>query len=94
MELIDQTLHDCCPKDEEVMRCVQLGLLCVQERAFDRPTISDVVFMLSHQTTALPPPTEPAFLSQLNSRADVESSSSRHRLYSEYDITISEVHPR
>nr|XP_048331603.1 receptor-like serine/threonine-protein kinase SD1-8 [Ziziphus jujuba var. spinosa] len=94
MELIDQTLHDCCPKDEEVMRCVQLGLLCVQERAFDRPTISDVLFMLSHQTTALPPPTEPAFLSQLNSRADVESSSSRHRLYSEYDITISEVHPR
>lgn len=97
MELMDKTLGSSAPNGDEVTRSVQLGLLCVQERAIDRPTMFDVVFMLSNQSMALPLPKEPAFLSQLNSTADADqSSSSRQRLYSKnYDITsISEIHPR
>ncbi|KAF3447150.1 hypothetical protein FNV43_RR12330 [Rhamnella rubrinervis] len=97
MELMDLTLGGSGLKGDEITRSVQLGLLCVQERAIDRPTMSDVVFMLSHQSMALPLPKEPAFLSQLNSAADADhSSSSRQRLCSKnYDITnISEIHPR
>lgn len=98
MEFLDARLRDSSgPKEgEEVRRSVQLGLLCVQERATDRPTMSDVVFMLSHQSMALPLPKEPAFLSQVNSAtADADqSSSSRQRLYSKNDITISKIHPR
>ncbi|PON76948.1 Serine/threonine protein kinase [Trema orientale] len=91
-DLMDSTLRDSCSTGE-VVRYVQLGLLCVQERATDRPTMSDVVFMLSNETLELPLPKEPAFLSQLSS-TDAESSSSRQRLYSRNDITISEVHAR
>jgi hypothetical protein len=65
----------------------------VQERAIDRPTMSDVVSLLSNQSSALPLPKEPAFLSQLNS-TDADSSSSRQRHYTQNDITISEVHGR
>lgn len=89
---MDSTLRNSCSTGE-VIRYVQLGLLCVQERAIDRPTMSDAVFMLSNDTLDLPLPKEPAFLSQLNA-TDAESSSSRQKLYSRNDITISEVHAR
>ncbi|CAN6374161.1 unnamed protein product [Urochloa humidicola] len=45
----------------EVMRCIHIALLCVQEKITDRPTMSDVVTMLSSKNTALPEPTHPAY---------------------------------
>ncbi|XP_017433094.1 cysteine-rich receptor-like protein kinase 10 isoform X2 [Vigna angularis] len=45
----------------EVQRCIQIGLLCVQEDARDRPTMSDVVVMLVSDTVAIPKPKHPAF---------------------------------
>jgi len=44
----------------EVERCIQIGLLCVQEDARDRPTMSDVVVMLASDTVAIPKPKHPA----------------------------------
>jgi len=46
---------------DEVERCIQIGLLCVQEDARDRPTMSDVVVMLASDTVAIPKPKHPAF---------------------------------
>ena len=92
MELMDSTLRASCSSGE-VIRCIQIGLLCVQERAIDRPTMSDVVSLLSNQSFALPLPKEPAFFSHLCS-TDADSSSSRQRHYSQNDMTISEVHGR
>ncbi|KAF3455603.1 hypothetical protein FNV43_RR00237 [Rhamnella rubrinervis] len=48
---------------DEVSRCIHIGLLCVQEAAIERPTMSDVIFMLVNETT-LPPPNTPAFTFQ------------------------------
>ena len=45
-----------------VLRYVNVALLCLQASAADRPTISDVVAMLSNETADLPYPKEPAFL--------------------------------
>ncbi|XP_050363587.1 receptor-like serine/threonine-protein kinase SD1-8 [Argentina anserina] len=92
MELMDSTLHASC-SNNEVIRYIQMGLLCVQERAIDRPTMSDVVSLLSNQSFALPFPKEPAFLCQLSS-TDADSSASRQRHYSQNDLTISQVHAR
>nr|XP_004293003.2 PREDICTED: receptor-like serine/threonine-protein kinase SD1-8 isoform X1 [Fragaria vesca subsp. vesca] len=89
--LLDSALHASCSSNE-VMRCIQIGLLCVQERAIDRPYMSDVIFMLSNESIALPHPKEPAFLSQFC--ADADSSSSRQRYYSKNDITMSQVDAR
>ncbi|ONI34307.1 hypothetical protein PRUPE_1G474000 [Prunus persica] len=90
MELMDSTLSSSC-SSTEVTRCIQMGLLCVQEKAMDRPTMSDVVSMLSNKTMALPLPKEPAFFSR---SSDAESSSSRKRCHSGNDITISDVDGR
>lgn len=48
----------------EVMRCIQIGLLCVQKHPEDRPTMSVVLLMLDSETATLPQPKEPGFYSE------------------------------
>ncbi|KAJ1695755.1 hypothetical protein LUZ63_012453 [Rhynchospora breviuscula] len=48
-----------CPTNE-VIRHVQIGLLCVQEDPMDRPCMSEVVIMLSGNTVSLEVPSKPA----------------------------------
>ncbi|CAA0826542.1 Cysteine-rich receptor-like protein kinase 29 [Striga hermonthica] len=45
----------------DMLRCIQIGLLCVQENPADRPTMASIVLMLSSTTMALPAASEPAF---------------------------------
>ncbi|XP_049382993.1 G-type lectin S-receptor-like serine/threonine-protein kinase At1g61500 [Solanum stenotomum] len=45
----------------EVMRCIQVGLLCVQEQAEDRPNMATVVLMLGSESASLPQPKNPGF---------------------------------
>ncbi|KAH7836404.1 hypothetical protein Vadar_000832 [Vaccinium darrowii] len=60
MELVDSTMSNSY-SDKEVLRCIHIGLLCVQESATDRPNMSDVAFMLCNETT-LTPPKQPTFI--------------------------------
>ena len=60
MKIVDPLLDETCLANE-VLRCIQIGLLCVQEHAKDRPTMSTVVFMLGNDTP-LPSPKRPAFI--------------------------------
>ncbi|KAL5794006.1 hypothetical protein ACOSP7_002600 [Xanthoceras sorbifolium] len=60
MELLDPMLGDQLPK-HEVLKCIHIGLLCVQEAAADRPTMSHIVMMLSSHTVTAPGPSRPAF---------------------------------
>ena len=60
MKIVDLLLDETYPANE-VSRCIQIGLLCVQEHATDRPTMSIVVFMLGNETP-LPSPKCPAFI--------------------------------
>ncbi|KAJ0007577.1 hypothetical protein Pint_29814 [Pistacia integerrima] len=60
LELIDQTMDESCPPNE-VSRYLNVGLLCVQDQAKDRPTMSEVVCMLTNETMVLPTPKQPAF---------------------------------
>ncbi|KAK6917407.1 PAN/Apple domain [Dillenia turbinata] len=68
LEIVEPSLEESLPSNE-VLCCIHVGLLCVQERAIDRPTMSDVVFMLG-SNTSLPPPTQPAFF--LRTPSDVD----------------------
>ncbi|XP_016488996.1 G-type lectin S-receptor-like serine/threonine-protein kinase At1g11330 [Nicotiana tabacum] len=45
----------------EIRKCIQIGLLCVQEFAEDRPSISSILAMLTSENTSLPTPLQPAF---------------------------------
>ncbi|XP_045826098.1 receptor-like serine/threonine-protein kinase SD1-8 isoform X2 [Trifolium pratense] len=60
LELIDSSI-DNSYSHSEVLRCIQVGLLCVQERAEDRPTMSSVVLMLSSETATIAEPKNPGF---------------------------------
>nr|XP_028958840.1 G-type lectin S-receptor-like serine/threonine-protein kinase At1g11410 isoform X2 [Malus domestica] len=59
LDIVDSSLNQSY-STHEVMRCIQIGLLCVQEYATDRPTMLDVVFMLGNETN-LPHPKKAAF---------------------------------
>ncbi|KAG6416528.1 hypothetical protein SASPL_123960 [Salvia splendens] len=45
----------------EVLRCIQVGLLCVQEQAEDRPNMSNVVLLLSSDFVSMQQPTHPGY---------------------------------
>ncbi|ONI10180.1 hypothetical protein PRUPE_4G032700 [Prunus persica] len=62
LDLVDEVLADSY-SSTEVMRCVHIGLLCVQDNAADRPTMPDVVFMLSRETDR-PQPKRPIYTFQ------------------------------
>lgn len=72
---------DSCPKDE-VSKFIHVGLLCVQEYAVDRPTMSEVISMLTSDIMFLPDPKQPAYCisrsevgsSQPHGRSDMGSS--------------------
>ncbi|KAL9146535.1 hypothetical protein ABFS82_13G116300 [Erythranthe guttata] len=46
---------------EDIIRCIQIALLCVQEFPKDRPSIQTVLSMLSREIVDLPPPEQPVF---------------------------------
>ncbi|KAK7269962.1 hypothetical protein RIF29_22786 [Crotalaria pallida] len=90
--IVDPTLNN--GTQNEIMRCIHIGLLCVQENLADRPTMADVVLMLNSYSLTLSTPSEPAFFIssrsgrlpdlhswEYNSRAtsSVESIQSRNR---------------
>ncbi|GJY80855.1 receptor-like serine/threonine-protein kinase SD1-8 [Tanacetum coccineum] len=59
-ELFDESLRPDY-SENEVLRCIQIGLLCVQEQREDRPSMSKVLLMLSGETVQLPQPKYPGF---------------------------------
>lgn len=88
MDTVDPSLSQSY-STHEVMRCIQIGLLCVQEYATDRPTMLDVVFMLGNETS-LPHPKKAAF-SFKNSGQD---SSTSRGASSVNDVTVTVIEAR
>ncbi|XP_064947347.1 G-type lectin S-receptor-like serine/threonine-protein kinase B120 isoform X1 [Musa acuminata AAA Group] len=72
MEFVDPAIRDSC-SPRQASRCVNVGLLCVQDRPNDRPTMSSVVIMLEGGTAAYPQPKQPTFSAE-RSPSDTESS--------------------
>jgi hypothetical protein len=46
----------------QFVKCVNVGLLCVQEDPNDRPTMSNVFTMLNCEAATVPTPKQPAFV--------------------------------
>ncbi|KAL3754547.1 hypothetical protein ACJRO7_001742 [Eucalyptus globulus] len=60
LDLMDQVLHETYNRGQ-VLKCINVALLCVQEDPSDRPTMSTAVFMLGSESATLPVPKKPAF---------------------------------
>ncbi|KAJ9135055.1 hypothetical protein P3X46_032276 [Hevea brasiliensis] len=90
LDLMDQALCESCNANE-FMRCVSVGLLCVQEDPNDRPNMSNVLFMLGSESATLPSPKQPAFIARrsLSNEAASSSSSSNKVVEANSELTTS-----
>ncbi|KAJ1700791.1 hypothetical protein LUZ63_000570 [Rhynchospora breviuscula] len=88
-ELLDSSIPSNSNDNLQIMRCIQIGLLCVQDKPDDRPHMSEVVLMLNSLNTSLPEPKQPVYFAD-RVASDVESSSS----CTVFDTTVTIVEPR
>jgi hypothetical protein len=58
VDLLDQLLGGSFDYSE-VLRCIQVALLCVEVQPRNRPLMSSVVMMLASENATLPEPNEP-----------------------------------
>jgi hypothetical protein len=73
LDLMDHTLREVCNADQFV-KCVNIGLLCVQEDPNDRPTMSTVVTMLDSEPATVPTPKRPGFVQRTCLSSEASSS--------------------
>lgn len=57
-KLLDGAIGGPCPASE-ILRCIQVGLLCVQECPDDRPEMDSIVLMLASENIILSEPKKP-----------------------------------
>ncbi|XP_071698322.1 G-type lectin S-receptor-like serine/threonine-protein kinase At4g27290 [Rutidosis leptorrhynchoides] len=88
MELIDTALGET-SNQSEVIRSIEVGLLCAQQNPEDRPNMSDVVQMLGNEI-ALQKPKQPAFFLE-NKLFVGDFSSSSYPTSTTNDQTVTEV---
>ncbi|XP_074267278.1 cysteine-rich receptor-like protein kinase 15 [Silene latifolia] len=92
LEFVDASIRDSCSR-HEVMRCVQLGLLCVQKAVEARPTMATVVLTLESNTITLPVPREPGFFNK-TIIGDSDIGNDIIIVHSSNDVSVSEIEPR
>ncbi|XP_062161064.1 cysteine-rich receptor-like protein kinase 10 [Alnus glutinosa] len=93
LELLDPTVRHSCSRNE-VVRCIQMGLLCVQEDPANRPTMATIVLMLnSYSAVTLPLPKQPAFLLQSRTMPSKAVDNSSISL-SVNEPSFTEIYPR
>ncbi|PRQ25471.1 putative protein kinase RLK-Pelle-DLSV family [Rosa chinensis] len=81
----------------EIMKCIHIGLLCVQQNIGDRPTIASVIHMLTSNSLTLPVPSQPSFLMIGSGMPGILGSSrskSNSVLNSVSEASITELSPR
>ncbi|KAJ0256784.1 Bulb-type lectin domain-containing protein [Hirschfeldia incana] len=85
-DIIDNLMDQETYNEGEAVKCIHIGLLCVQENASDRPDMSSVLIMLGQNATDLPNPKLPAFTSVI--RRDRENVA---LLIAEPGISVNDV---
>ncbi|KAL0911304.1 hypothetical protein M5K25_019436 [Dendrobium thyrsiflorum] len=106
IEIVDPALTKLFPRDE-VIRCIQIGLLCTQQDPSQRPTMTTVVVMLNSYSMSIEAPSAPAFFvgrsgintNEFSKISDIHEdgttkSSSMTMPMSPNEVSISEIDPR
>ncbi|KAJ9566845.1 hypothetical protein OSB04_002811 [Centaurea solstitialis] len=97
LEILDPNLLDS-SSNNEVLHCINIALLCVQEDAELRPSMASIVLMLNSFSVALPLPHNPPFVSKNSIRHMTsnmpKSDDSICTVWPTDDSLITEVHPR
>ncbi|XP_002518555.2 cysteine-rich receptor-like protein kinase 10 [Ricinus communis] len=100
MEVMDPVIKDSYSRNE-VLRCIQIGLLCVQEDPADRLTMATVVLMLNSFSVTLPVPQQPAFFIHSRSQPtmpmkglELDKSTPKSMQLSVDQEPITQIYPR
>ncbi|XVF04051.1 hypothetical protein REPUB_Repub05bG0047700 [Reevesia pubescens] len=91
LELIDNALGDSY-NVADVLRCINVALLCVQQRPEERPNMSLVLLMLCGESI-LPQPKQPGFFIERNLPL-ADSIPVQNESYSIYGSSITSLEPR
>ena len=90
--LTDPIIREPC-FEMEILRCIHVGLLCVQEFANDRPSVSIIISMLKSEIIDLPLPKQPAFIER-QIAPDADSSQHNPSKSSINNVTVTMVQGR
>ncbi|XVF27804.1 hypothetical protein REPUB_Repub14bG0140300 [Reevesia pubescens] len=100
LELLDPSLISSYSRNE-VIRCIHIGLLCVQEDPAERPTMAAIVLMLNSYSVTLQAPQPPASYLVPRSESSFpiievgsDQSNSKTSTVSVNEASISELYPR
>ncbi|CAN1780039.1 G-type lectin S-receptor-like serine/threonine-protein kinase At4g27290 [Linum perenne] len=93
-ELMDATMGERC-NQTEVLRLVHIGLLCVQKRPDDRPSMAEVAVMIDGDGE-LPEPNQPGFFTERNVTevSTSSSASSGNRGSCSNSMSVTQLEPR
>ncbi|KAJ4703333.1 G-type lectin S-receptor-like serine/threonine-protein kinase [Melia azedarach] len=78
----------------EIIRCIHVGLLCVQEFVKDRPTMPTVISMLSTENVDLPTPKLPAFTERQRCTLHTDSYEQNQERCSGNNVTVTDIEAR
>ncbi|KAL0873534.1 hypothetical protein Bca101_023239 [Brassica carinata] len=87
LDIVDSVITENVSRSE-MMKCISIGLLCVQESVTRRPNMNSVVHWLKSNSVSLPVPSTPAYVVHSNS---VEASRVSQ---STVNVSITELEPR
>ncbi|XP_010476054.1 PREDICTED: G-type lectin S-receptor-like serine/threonine-protein kinase RKS1 [Camelina sativa] len=93
-EIMDKLMNQETYDESEVVKCIQIGLLCVQEIASDRVDMSSVLTMLGQNAIDLPNPKHPAFTSARRRGGEIGSLLKEKTGISVNDVTFSDIQGR
>ncbi|CAO1941746.1 unnamed protein product [Urochloa humidicola] len=104
VEIMDPSLRGKAPA-EQMLKCVHIGLLCVQDNPVDRPMMSTVNIMLSSGTVSLQAPLKPVFFipksgyystvySESYPTASQSTGNGKSGAMSPNEVSITELEPR
>ncbi|XP_010927624.1 G-type lectin S-receptor-like serine/threonine-protein kinase LECRK3 isoform X2 [Elaeis guineensis] len=92
VELFDEVMG-CSYPISKLLRCIQVGLLCVQEGSKDRPKMAEVVLMLSNEGVALQEPKRPGFCIE-GTPTEQNSSSWKQHSITPNEVTVTMLEGR
>ncbi|XP_052110939.1 receptor-like serine/threonine-protein kinase SD1-8 isoform X15 [Arachis duranensis] len=93
LKLIDPSIGNLYT-ESEIVRCIHIGLLCVQECPEDRPTMSLVILLLRSEAPSMPNPKIPGFSARKNYSETDLSSSKQDESWSVNQVTVTLLNAR
>ncbi|MBA0712817.1 hypothetical protein Golax_011891 [Gossypium laxum] len=89
MDLVDPSIRDSCSSNE-MLKCIHIGMLCVQDSAMHRPTMAAVMLLLESETPTLPMPRQPSYAS-MRSSIDANFISDGQEIVSSNNLIVTMV---